>query len=262
MIRFIVDSLLKNKVLWAWPGLFVLFAGGIFIYGDITAATDSASFMIDMGGLSLPPGMIVSQLISLTTLIVIIGLPTHFANNIESERASMLLSKPVSRSEFFLSDFAAILGVIYLYTLVTILVLALLTGIEAAIFPFQFFAGLFLFLPLLLLTYYITITLFLVLTNSYLSGVIIGYFTTELLSSLFLNGESVLNMLGYQSDFAHGVFDVLSFLIPSSAAVEQILSGVLQSGFSDFDGGLLAFSLASCLPFFALGYYLFLRKEF
>lgn len=262
MIRFVVDSLLKNKVLWAWPGLFLLFAGGIFIYGDITAAPGSASFMINMEGLNLPPSMVINQLISLTTLIVIIGLPTHFAKNIESERASLLLSKPVSRSEFFLSDFAATIGVTFLYTLATILVLAILIGIKAALFPFQFFAGLFLFLPLLLLTYYITITLFLILTNSYLSGVIIGYFTTELLSSLFMNGEVILNMLGYQSDFAHGVFDVLSYLIPSSAAVEQILAGILQSGFTDFDGGLLAFSLASCLPFFALGYYFFLRKEF
>ncbi|MDZ7683639.1 MAG: hypothetical protein U5J63_18485 [Fodinibius sp.] len=56
--------------------------------------------------------------------------------------------------------------------------------------------------------------------------------------------------------------DLLSFLIPSSAAIERLMQTAYSGGLGAIDGGLLAFALASCLPLGALSYYLILNKEF
>lgn len=261
MIRYIQRTLVKNKVLWAWPGLFFLFALVIFIWGDISSAQNSYSFLISLGALTLPSQMVISQLISIVVLFGIIGLPSHFADNLKSDRASLLLSKPISRSEFFFSDFAAMLSVTFSYTLICVVFLALLTGIKGAIFPYQFFITLLFFMPLLLLTYYVAIVLFLVVTHSYLAGALLGWLVVSF-SPFFLNAGQYLDMFGIQSTVIHGILGILSYTIPSAGGIEQLIQGMLRNGFSAFDGGLWVFSLASCLPFGLLGYYLFRKKEF
>lgn len=261
MTRFILRTLFKNKVLWAWPVLFLLFTLVIFIWGDISTAKNSYSFIISTGIAPLPSQMVISQLVSITVLFGIIGLPSHFANNLKSDRASLLLSKPISRSDFFLSDFAAMLAVTFSYTFICVIFLALLTTIQGAIFPYQFFITLLLFMPLLLLTYYVAIVLFLVISHSYLTGALLGWLVVSF-SSLFLNIGQYLDMFGIQSNAIHGVMGFLSYIIPSAGGVEQLMQELLSSGFSAFDGGLFLFVLASCLPFGLLSYYLFCKKEF
>lgn len=261
MIRLTLRTLFKNKILWAWPGLFLLFILATFYWGSIAPAQNSYSFTFVMGDLNIPSGMVMSQLTSFVVLLSIIGFPNHFAKNLKPERGSLLLSKPISRTEFFFSDFAAMLTVAVTYTSVSIILLAVLLGLKAAIFPFQFFIALLLFLPFLLLTYYITIVLFLILTDSYLAGALLGWILTGF-SSLFFNIEPFMKMFGFDSDFAYGVVDALSYLIPSAGGVERLLQQIYSGGFSAFDGGLFAFILASCLPFGILSYYLYLNKEF
>ncbi len=261
MTRLILRTLLKNKVLWAWPGLFLLFTLVIFVWGDISSAQNSYSFMISLGVASLPSQMVITQLVSITVLFGIIGLPSHFANNLKSDRAGLLLSKPISRSDFFLSDFAAMLSVTFSYTLICVIFLALLTGIKGAIFPYQFFFSLLLFMPLLLLTYYVAIVLFLVITHSYLAGALLGWLAVSF-SPLFLNSDQYLEMFGIQSTIIHGILGLLSYITPSAGGIEQLMQDVLTNGLSAFDGSLFLFVLASCLPFGLLSYYLFCRKEF
>lgn len=261
MIRFTLRTLFKNKVLWAWPALFLFFTWLIFAWGDISAGQNSYSFMVHLGELQLPSGIVVKQLISLVVLICIIGLPSHFAQNLKPARASLLLSKPISRTEFFFSDFTAMLGVSVIYSLASISFLIGLVAIQTGTFPFQFHLSLLLFLPFLLLTYYITITLFLILTNSYLGGVIVGYLVASF-SSVFLNIDQFLEMIGWSGTFIESLFYFFSYLIPSAGAVESLLLSILNGGFSAFDGELFLFALVSCLPFAALSYYLFLNKEF
>lgn len=261
MISLTLRTLFKNKVLWAWPILFLLFVLAVFYWGGVSSAQNSYSFTLVMGGANIPSSMVIPQLTSFVVLLSIIGFPSHFSKNLKPERGSLLLSKPISRTELFFSDFAAMLTVAFSYTLVSIILLAVLVGFEAGIFPVQFFIALLLFLPLLLLTYYITIVLFLILTNSYLAGALLGWIVTGF-SSIFFNIEQFMKIFGFDSDFAYGVIDVLSFLIPSAGGVEQLLEQVYSGGFAAFDGGLFAFILASCLPFGILSYYLYLNKEF
>lgn len=261
MTRLIQRILFKNKALWAWPGVFLLFVVVVFIWGDISSAQNSHSFMIGLGDLTLPSSAVIRQLISISVLIAIIGLPSHFAENLKPERASLLLSKPISRSELLLSDFGGMLAVSFCYTLISTVLLALLTVIKAGIFPYQFFVAMLLGFPLLLLTFYISIVLFLTLTESYLAGVILGYFITGL-SSVFLDIEKFLNILGWEDTLAKTVVVILGYLIPSAGGVQELMNSIFQSGFSAFDGGLFAFTLVTCLPFGLLSYYLFLKKEF
>lgn len=261
MIPFIQKTLFKNKTLWAWPGLFLLFITSVFIWGDITAAENSHSFFVHFGDLQIPAGKVLMQLLSLTGLIFIIGMPSHFAENLKPERASLLLSKPVSRSELFFSDFAGMLSVSFCYSFISVLLLGVLTLFKAGIFPIQFLAIALLFVPLFLLTYYITIVLFLILTDSYLGGVILGYFMTGL-SSVFLDPDKLLVMLGWDGPFAETTVDIVSYLIPSSAGFKQVMVELFQGGMTEFNGEIFLFALATCLPFGLLSYYQYKIKEF
>lgn len=261
MIRLTLRTLYKNKILWAWPGIFLLFVLAVFYWGDIGSTQNSYSFMLMLGDGKMPAGMVISQLTGLVVLFSIIGFPNHFAKALEPEQGSLLLSKPISRSDFFFSDFASMLTVAFSYAFLSVVFLAILLGAKAAIFPFQLFIGMLLFLPLLMLTYYITIVLFLILTDSYLAGALLGWLVTNF-SSLFLNSEKILGMLGLNTEFVQTVMDVLSYLIPSATGVEKIMQQLYGGGFSAIDGGLLAFVVVSCLPLGALAYYLYLNKEF
>lgn len=261
MIRFTVRTLLKNKTLWAWPGIFVLFVATIAIWGGISADPSNSSYLINLGGLTLPTGIVINQLISITILIAIIGIPTHFSEHIKPERASLLLSKPISRIELFLSDFAGVSIVCLAYTVISIVLLALLTTIHGVLFPLHHAIAMVVFIPLMLLSYYITIVLFLILTNSYLGGVLLGYFLTGF-SSFFLNMEQFLQMFGLTGTISETILQVLSYFIPSSAAFQQIMLQVFEDGLSSLNGSLLGFAFLSCLPFILLGFYLFQRKQF
>lgn len=261
MIRFIQKTLLKNKTLWAWPGLFLLFVITAFIWGEVQAAENSHSFFIHLGDIQLPASKILMQLLSLTGLIFIIGMPTHFAENLKPERVSLLLSKPVSRTELFFSDFAGVLTVSYFYSFLSVLFLGILTVIKGGIFPLQFFTTVLLFTPLFLLTYYVAIVLFLILTNSYLGGVILGYFMTGL-SSVLLEPDKLLAMLGWSGTIGETAVTILSFLIPSSAGINQVMLELFHNGLAGFDAETFLFALVTCLPLGLTSYYLYQNKEF
>jgi len=262
MIRYLLQTHLKNKILWAWPGIVLLFISVIFIWGDVSTAQNNYSFIIHIGEFQMPSGMFISQfLISVITLLAIIGLPSPLAKNLEPERASLLLSKPISRTEMFLSDYAGMLLGVGIYTGITILLLGILTVVKAAIFPYQLFLGILIFLPLIILAYYVTISLFLLLSNSYLTGVILGYFFTGF-SGLFLNIDRFLKTLGWEDTFADILITVFSYLVPSAGGFEQILSKLMMGGFSTIDSGLLGFAVVTCLPFGLISYYFLRKKEF
>lgn len=261
MIRFTIRTLLKNKTLWAWPGIFILFVVTIAIWGGVSTDPSSSSYIISLGGLNLPTGIVINQLVSITILIAIIGIPTHFSENIKPERASLLLSKPISRSKLFLSDFAGVFTFCFGYTLISVLLLTLLTTIHGVLFPLHHAIAIIVFLPLILLSYYITIVLFLILTNSYLGGVLLGYFLTGF-SSLFLNFNQFLQMFGLTDTWFELLLQILSYLIPSAEAFQQIMGQIFDSGLSSFDGSLLGFAFVSCLPFALLGFFLFRKKQF
>lgn len=261
MIRLNLYQLFKNKTLWAWPGLFLLFVIAMLYWGDIGAAQNSYSFTFILGEGEIPMSMIMSQLTSFVILICIIGLPNHFSKNLTPERGSLLLSKPISRSQLFFSDFVSVCTVLISYTIISVVLMAILLAVKATIFPVQFFLALLLFLPLLIMTYYISIVLFLILTESYLGGALLGWIVTGF-SSIFLNSDKILSLLGLQSDFASTFMDILSYLIPSAGGVQKIITQIYSGGFSAIDGGLFAFVLASCLPFGLLSYYFLQKKEF
>lgn len=261
MIRFTVRTLLKNKTLWAWPGIIILFVLAIFTWGGISADPSSPSYFIQLANLNLPASTVINQIVSLIILISIIGIPTHFSENLKPDRASLLLSKPISRTELFFSDFAGMFIFSFIYTVITVVLIGLLTAIQGPIFPIQHFLALLIFLPLTLLTFYITIVLFLILTNSYLGAVLLGYFLTGF-SSLFINVDQFLQIFGLTDTWFEFLLQVLAYLIPSAEAFQQIMRQIFNSGFSSIDLSLLGFAFVSCLPFSLLGYYLFRKEQF
>lgn len=282
MFRFNVELLLRNKVLWAWPIIAVLLAAAVGFYGEIQSAGNSYSFLLAFGdGNSFPSGFIINGLIDFLILIAVIGIPSHFSKNLDSERASLILSKPIDRTDFFLAEFGAVMTVSLFYTLITDIVLAVLLFIEAGIFPFQLYLAILFYIPLLIFAIYVSIALLLILTHSYLAGVLIAYLLIVPLSGFLLNAETFLNMFGFNSGLMVTLTDGLSYLVPSAAGVEQLMSGfrgpaagdgagsidqmmagVLHEGLVVFDWQLFGFVLISCLPFFLLSFYLMRRKEF
>lgn len=274
-----IQLMLKNKVLWAWPIIAVLVALLVGWYGDIQSAGNSYSFLFGSGNSPLlTSGFLIKQITGFFILIAIIGLPTHFGKNLESNRASMLLSKPISRTDFFISEFAAVITVTLIYTLITNIVLAVLLAVEAGIFPYQLYLGILFYIPLYILAIYVSIVLLLVLTRSYLASVLIAFLLLAPLSGFLLEAETFLSFMGLNTELMVGLADGLSYLVPSTAGVDKLMvglempgpdaaampemSGVLINGFGAFNWQLFGFVQLSCLPFFLLSLYLMRRKQF
>ena len=281
MFKLNVKLLLKNRTLWAWPIIAMLLAVFIGIYGDIQPAGNSYSFMLGAGGNTLPSAFFINSVLGFFILIAVIGVPFHLSKNIDSERASLILSKPISRTDFFFAEFAAVMTVVTLYTLVSIIALAVLLLVEASIFPYQLYLAMLLYIPLSFFVIYDSIVLLLVLTESYLASVLISYLLITPLSGFLFNAESFLRLFGWNSESMIRLTHGLSYLIPSAGGLEklffsmnhggaptgnmslsQIATGVLHNGFAVFDWQIFGFVLISCVPFFLLSFYLMRRKEF
>jgi ABC-type transport system involved in multi-copper enzyme maturation permease subunit len=261
MIKFSFRLLLKNKILWVWPAIIFFSVLEYGILGNIQSTTDSYPFLAKLGYRSFTTSAFLLKALPLVTIISIIGLVPHFDRNINSERAALIFSRPISRTEFFFSDFAAMLLVSFLYNLSCVILYGILVGIKAGIFPLEPFISLLIFIPLYILSYYVTIIFLLLITNSYLTSTILGYFLTGF-SEKFLPIDNFLNMFGIQSPIGKELANILSYLIPSSEGIKLIMSSTLNNGFSALDWGLLMFSITSLLPLFLLSYFMFKRKEF
>ncbi len=283
MIRFNLKLLLNSRILPLWPASAIILAIIVGIYGDIESAGSTYSFLISFASSPLfPSGLFISGVIGFFVLIAVIGIPFHLNKNLESERAALLLSKPVTRNAFFFSEFAAVTIITFIYSLITVIALAVLLYFEAALFLWQLYLAMLFFIPFYFLVIYISIVLFLILTRSYLASVLLGYLVIPVIASILFNIERFLNLLGWNSDLIIITTDVLSYLFPSAEGVnllmvnskfsgtiemssdsfEQMLTGVFFDGFAAFDWSLFGFVIASCLPFFLLSYYLMMRKEF
>jgi ABC-type transport system involved in multi-copper enzyme maturation permease subunit len=262
MIRYLLQTHLKNKVLWAWPGIMLLFVSVFFIWGDVSASEKGLLFFLHLGDLKIPSSIVLTEfLVSIITLIAIIGLPSPLAENLDPKRASLLLSKPISRTQMFVSHFSGVLLLSLIYMGITVFLLGALTIIKGGFFPVQALSILLIFVPLIIIAYYVTISLFLVLSNSYLAGVILGYFFTGF-SGLFLDSDRFLEMLGWQDTSADIIISFFSYLIPSADGFNQIMNVTMAGGYSTFNGSLFVFALSTLLPFALLSYYFFQKKEF
>lgn len=282
MVTFNIRLLLRNKVLWAWPVLAVLLALLVGWYGDIESAGNSYSFLISAGDSpAIPSAFLINGLLGFFILIAIIGIPSHLSKNLEPERASLIFSKPINRTEFFFTEFAAVITVTFFYTLITDIILAVLLAAKAGIFPYELYLAILLYIPLYVFVIYVSIVLLLLLTGSHLASVLIAYLLIAPISGFLFQAETFLNLMGWNSDLMVRFTDGLSYLIPSTAGVDkllagfggpppegsdvdvdQMMSGILYDGFAAFDWQLFGFVLVSCLPFFLLSYYLMRRKQF
>jgi ABC-type transport system involved in multi-copper enzyme maturation permease subunit len=282
MTTFNIRLLLRNKVLWAWPILAILLALLVGWFGNIESAGNSYSFLLSAGDSpAIPSAFLINGLLGFFILIAVIGLPSHLGKNLDPERASLIFSKPVIRSEFFFSEFAAVMSVTVFYTLITDIVLAVLLAAKAGIFPSELYLAILLYIPLYVFVIYVSIVLLLLLTGSHLASVLIAYLLVAPISGLLLQAETFLNLLGWNSELMVKAVDGLSYLIPSTAGVDklmagfespppsgggdsidQMMSGILYNGFAAFDWQLFGFVLVSCLPFFLLSFYMMRRKQF
>ncbi len=289
MFRFNTKLLLNSRIIWIWPVAAIVIAFIVGYYGDIQSAGNSYSFLLTFSNSPpFPSGLFIPGLIGFFILIAVIAVPSHLNKNLEPERAALIFSKSITRSDFFFSEFASVMAVVVGFTLFTDIALAVLLFAEAGIFPLQLYLAVLLFLPLYFFVTYVSIVLLLILTRSYLASVLIGYLVVPFISAVLLRLEFFFNLLGWNSDFLLGLADVLSYFIPSSQGVEALMSdfeaggsveinvdngsvgeafysvtsGVFLDGFAAFDWQLFGFVLVSCLPFFLLSYYLMTRKEF
>jgi len=261
MIRFISRLLLKNKVLWLWPLLGVLLVLVIALWGGVRTTVSSNSFVFLIGKFSIPAYVMMFQTLPVITIISVIGLPKHFSESIGRERAALIFSKSVSRTDFFLYDFASVLIITLFYSLITVVTFAILIAFGAGIFPIQYYIGALILIPFYVLAYYISIVFFIIVTDSRLVGALLGYFVTGF-SSFLLHGNELLKDLNISSGIAHQAVNVFSYIVPSVAGLQQLWQPILHYGFSNFDWNLFGFIIASCIPFFIVSYYLMSRREF
>lgn len=255
MIRFTMRQLFKNGILLAWPLLAITFVLIALLFGT-NEATGSNSFVITFtGSLSMDSSMMTVQLFSIIWLIAMISLPTHLVENLQPGRASLIFSKPLSRSNFFIYDIAGMLLITSLYSLFTAFVLGLYVVFTASVFPVQFLIAT-LCIPLYMLALYAAINLMVVLTDSYMASVFI-VFALQPISMMLFSFDELMPASG---EILKTFISVLNYVIPSTGAAQSLISKVLNT--ASFDPVLAIHVLISTLPFFLISYYIMSKKEF
>lgn len=245
MFQFNVKLLLNNRILLVWPLTAIVAPFIIGFTGSAESAIASYSFV---SGIFL--------------FLAVISIPSHLNKNLKRDHAALLFSKPVSRSQFFFSEYGAVFAVTFLYSLIAAVAFTILHLLGTGTFPFQFFLGVIIFTPIYFIVVYITIFLLLLVTDSYLGSVLAGYIVIPLVSVYLLKSEKFLTMIGWDTDFLLLLSDILSYLIPSVMSIDLITQQIITKGFTAFDWQLFGFGLLSCIPFLLLSYYAMIRKEF
>jgi len=255
MIRFTMHQLFKNSILLAWPILAITFVLIALIFGSTEAAGNNSFVITFTDNISLDSSMLTVQSFSIIWLIAMVSLPTHLVENLQPERASLLFSKPLSRTDFFISDIAGVFIITSLYALITALVFGLYAGMTASIFPVSFLKAI-LCIPLYMLALYAAISLMVVLTESYMASVFV-VFALQPISMVLFSFDELMPASG---GMLKAIAGVLNYTIPSTGAAQSLISKVLNT--ASLEPALAAHVLISTLPFFLLSYYVMTKKEF
>lgn len=264
MTRFITIQLLRNKILMSWPAMTLLCVLLLLWYGD-AVISDERGAAIQVGNLMLPQWQIVTSYITLIGLIVLISFPAILIENLQPERASLLLSKPVSRTQFFGSAFAGSMIVTVLYTILTAGLVLFLFLVKGAGVPGTLLRGI-LALPLLVLPYFVTVLVLAVITNNYLVTFFLGYIITSL-STFLLVAEGLFTASGIESPLLFLAIATGNYVLPGVGPAYELLSFFSNPDSFTNDGGsnLTSVSfhyLVSMLPFTGLSYYWINKQEF
>ncbi len=268
MIRFTALQIVKHKIMWVWLILSILLVLIIGIWGDVHTTAKNFPILISMGSTSIPAIFILGFSLTVIVIIDIIAYSRYYADALKPAEAALIFSKPVSRTQFYFSNFAAVLLVSFLYTLFMGILFAILTGIKAGSFPILFYIACLIYVPFYVLVYYISVVFFITITKSRLAGALIGYFilgaSTLLLpaSFNFIHRHTVLTGLGHFSPAARGAVYFFRYVIPNAFGVQQLWIPVLNHGFGMFHWKLFGFIIATCAPFFIISYVIIARREF
>ncbi|MTI89548.1 MAG: hypothetical protein FH748_16460 [Balneolaceae bacterium] len=266
MIRFTLAHIKHNYVLMVWPALVILFVIAAAIWGTIEPKGAYDFELLFGNHFPLDSAQTGLHMMSFVVLNLMIGLPIHLAENLKKERAAIILTKPISRIEFFLGDIAAVFIIMLIYAAISIVAIATYTMLFAGIMPVSLILAMLCY-PLLAFMYYATINLVLMISRSSLMAVFLVFIIGPLSSILFM-ADKTFPAFGIQSELIIQIGDMLGYVIPSAGAV-TILYSFLLKGASDLSLIADAFTLkmmvqlfTSALPFLGLSYYLFRRKEF
>jgi ABC-type transport system involved in multi-copper enzyme maturation permease subunit len=268
MIWFTARQIIKHKIMWVWLLLSVLLVLLIGIGGDVQMGAQNGPFLISVGTLFLPVSILLAVSLTVIVIICIIAYSKYYADALKPRQAALIFSKPVSRTQFFFTNFTAVLLVSFLYTFFMGIIFAIMVAIKAGIFPILFYIACLLLVPFYVLVYYISVVFFITITKSRLAGGLIGYFilgaSTFLLpaSFIFVHTQTQLTRLGDISPYLRGVIYFFRYVIPSASGVQQLWMPVLQNGFGMFHWGLFGFIIATCGTFFIISYLLVVRREF
>lgn len=264
MTRYILNQLLRNKILMVWPGVYLVAAVLLTIYAS-AGYMERGGYYFAFGEAIMPAEIILTVLNGLVVLVALIALPTHLITNIEPGRASLLFTKPVSRTDFLVSDISATGMVIFGYGILSALFMALFFLIKGGLFPGTIVLVL-LMLPLTVVTYYLNILLLGLLFKNYLLTVFFCYILVTLSGFLFSANELIAG-LGIEAGFWPALFNVTKYLIPGAGASSALSESFLRSAdetvsFHLQHTKLLLQYLISLIPFTLWAYYVIRKREF
>lgn len=264
MTRYILNQLLRNKILLVWPGLFFA-AFFLFMIYATTNHVSGVGYVFEFGELIMPAEMIMSVLTGIVVLVVLIALPTHLIINTEPGRASLLLTKPISRTDFFISDLSAVAIITIAYSIFSILLFALFFLIKGTVFPGSILMGLAV-LPLTVLAYYINILLLGLLFKNYLLTVFFCYILAALSNFLFSAGDLFAGA-GIELGSVFVLMDTVQYLIPGVGPASAMSDSFFRSAGQSIDLsflniGLLAHYFVSLIPFTGWAFYIMKNRQF
>lgn len=264
MTRYILNQLLRNKILLVWPGMFLVLFLVFLIYATANHMP-GIGYVFEIGEAILPAEVVLSVMTGAVLLIILIALPTHLITNIEPGRASLLLSRPVSRTDFFVSDLSAVAIITFGYSFFSIALLALFSLVKGVVFPVPVLMGLAVF-PFIVMAYYINILLLALLFKNYLVTVFLCYVFAGL-SGLLLNLRDLIAESGVEPGALVQIFEMLQYVIPGAGPASAVSEGFYRAesfaaGMEIVSFGLIVHYLFSLVPFTGWAYYIIKKRQF
>lgn len=234
-----------------------LFVLCVFFFGEIQMYV-SGSFSMSLQGISLTASSLLLQLGFILSFMSILGFSKTFLDILEEGNLAMLLSKPISRTEFILKNTWSVIILTFLYCICTGFLFSILFLLKNASIPYQFIVAI-LFLPVAILALYSIILFCSLILESYAVTVFFTFIYTFAIHPWLLNSDILVFRYGVKNSILLTIIDILTLILPNTFGAINLMGDWLEGDFTF--RGFLAIAI-SIFPVFLLTILIMNKKEF
>lgn len=185
----------------------------------------------------------------------ILGFSKTFMETLNS--ASLIFSKPISRTDFMLENTQGIFLLTFFYCFCTCFLFSILFLLKSGVIPYQFVLAI-LLLPIAIIALYSLVTFLALSFESYPLTVFISFIYVGF-QPMLSNSEMAQLNFGIENANILKLIEGLFFVFPNIYGGIQLMSEYIRG---DFEIMSVFQILLSCVPIFIFSLFLIKRKDF